>query len=98
MTNDDVLRAKARELIQAGRLPDRSPGRVWGGSGLGNIPCALCGELIRCDEVALELELRRADGSGDPNLHVRCLSLFEQALRDRDASPPAARFGRADAA
>jgi len=85
--DDDALRDKARELIRTGRLPDRSPKSVWGGTSRGEAPCMLCGEPLRREDVFLEIELRRPDGSTYPQLHVRCFSAFEQALHDPGGTP-----------
>ncbi len=96
--SDDGLREKVRELIRTGRLPARSPERVWGGSGLCGLHCALCGAAIRREEVALELEVRGAGGVTYPQLHVACLSLFEETLRDLEAATASGRPGDRNAA
>jgi hypothetical protein len=96
--SDDVLREKARELIRAGQLPARTPERVWGGAGLAGVECALCGAALEREDVVLELEVRDGEGARYPQLHVRCFSLFEQALREPEAPSPTDRFGHQNAA
>lgn len=85
--DDDALREKAAELIRAGRLPARGPDRVWGGAGIAGVHCALCGAAVERDEVVLEVEVRGDDAASYPQLHVRCFSVFEQALRKLEPSP-----------
>jgi hypothetical protein len=89
MSDDALLHEKARELIRAGKLPSRRPERVWGGSGFGGSHCALCGVRIRPDEIALEVEVRNADGARTSysHLHVHCFSVLESELHGRPASP-----------
>ena len=97
--SEDALHEKAKELIRNGRLPARSPDRVWGGAGLAGARCALCGATIEPTDVVLEVEVRGDEGATYPQLHVRCFSVFEQALRDLAAgSSPTDRFGHQDAA
>jgi len=50
------LRARARELISAGRLPRQHPIRIWGGNGSGDQTCSLCDRVISREEVEYELE------------------------------------------
>lgn len=83
MPNESILRAKAREVIRAGKLPSRRPDRTWGGPGVG-APCSVCGEPIRQDQ--LELETEFAHNGGNPGLdkfhiHVRCFAVWELERR-----------------
>jgi hypothetical protein len=96
--NDEVLRAKARDLIRAGRLPGRRPERIWGGAGLAGIRCTLCGEAIGRGDVVLEIEVRGGEGASYPQLHVHCFSVFETALGDPESAPAVDRFGHENAA
>jgi hypothetical protein len=77
--DETILRAKARELIRAGKLPDRRPDRSWGGPGVG-APCVVCGEAVTKDQ--LEFEIQFAHDGGNPGLdkfhiHVRCYAAWE---------------------
>jgi len=96
--NDEVLRAKARDLIRAGRLPGRRPERVWGGAGLAGIHCTLCDEAIERGDVVLEVEVHSGEGASYPQLHVQCFSMFETELRDLESAPAVDQFGHENAA
>jgi hypothetical protein len=41
MSDELILREKAREAIRSGKLPGRRPDRTWAGPGLG-VACAIC--------------------------------------------------------
>ena len=79
MSDDGLLRNKARETIRAGRLPDRCPDRMWGGPGVG-AQCAVCGEPVEEDEIEIEIEFDRDEDPGhvSHHLHVACLSALER--------------------
>jgi hypothetical protein len=67
MTDDRALSEKVREAISAGRIPVREPARTWGGRGSGAL-CTICAEVLRLDEVEIELEFTGPDpgnGHGD---------------------------------
>jgi hypothetical protein len=36
MPDEKILRAKAREVVRAGKLPSRRPDRTWSGPGIDN--------------------------------------------------------------
>jgi hypothetical protein len=79
MTDECILRTKAREAIRAGKLPSHPPHRVWGGRGIGAC-CAICGKPAGLDEVELELEFSRQDddgGLGNHHVHVQCFAAWE---------------------
>ena len=88
MNGENILRAKARELIRAGRLPDHRPDRVWGGAGFAGCPCLLCGVPVKDNEMAVELEFARNAGgdSANPHLHARCFLTVELELLEREAA------------
>lgn len=83
MGDDSILREKAREVIQAGSLPNRRPDRMWGGSGDG-AQCVVCGAPVKHDEVQLELQFTGDDGSsaGNYHCHIRCFSALESELQN----------------
>jgi hypothetical protein len=79
MTDDSTLRSKAREAIQARRLPDRLRDRTWGGPGAG-ASCPVCGERLKHDEPEFELEFDRDDGDRGPDnyhIHILCFAVWE---------------------
>ena len=82
MGEEDVLRNKARELIQIGVLPKR-PDRTWGGFGSGCV-CLLCGATIRPDETEVEAEFNGVDGANavTQRFHARCYVMAEFELRN----------------
>jgi hypothetical protein len=62
--------AKVLDAVLAGRLPAQAPERTWGGRGSG-VPCAICTEPLRSDEVEWELEFTSGlDRLTRTNLHV----------------------------
>lgn len=82
------LRQKARELIQAGALPARAADRTWGGPGSG-LGCAVCGQPLIADESELELEFFPEGGSADcatHHLHLQCFDAWELE-RQHGSSP-----------
>jgi hypothetical protein len=53
MPDEAVLRAKAREALRSGKLPNRKPDRTYGGPGF-RVRCSLCGEFIEADQAEME--------------------------------------------
>ena len=83
MNDDDhSLREKARELIQAGKLPSRAPDSLFGGPGTG-AKCAICGASTNQSEMELEIEFDdpRSSNSDTYVVHQRCFSVLELELR-----------------
>lgn len=79
MNDDSTLREKAREVIQAGQLPNRHPDRTWGGPGIG-ADCTICSAPIRRNEIEIEIEFIREDDDPGPttyHLHSRCFAIWE---------------------
>jgi hypothetical protein len=77
--DEGLLREKAREAIQAGKLPRRAPDRLWGGLGRGET-CVVCGDSLGQGQASLELEYTGHDHSEAKTsyvLHVRCFSAVE---------------------
>ena len=68
------LRAKARQALSSGKLPNRQPGRTWGGTGSG-IPCTVCGSPVAPDQFGMEVEF---DGEATRNhfLHDGCFAAW----------------------
>jgi hypothetical protein len=76
--DDDFLRGKAREAIEARTLPNLAPDQVWGGPGTG-ARCAICGVSTTHADIELEIEFAD-DGYAGPSshfVHLRCFSVFE---------------------
>jgi hypothetical protein len=87
MPDECTLREKAREVIQAQRLPNRRPDRMWGGPGV-DADCMICGAPVKCDEIEYEIEFDR--DCTDPGLdkyhvHIRCFALWD--LERQDLAP-----------
>jgi hypothetical protein len=79
MSDECTPREKAREVIQAGKLPNRRPDRMWGGPGVG-ADCTICGAPVKRDEVEFEIEFAGSgQGSGlhTYHVHVRCFAAWE---------------------
>ena len=83
MSDDSILREKARAVIQAGELPSRRPDRMWGGSGAG-LQCTVCGFAVKHDESEIEVEFIHdgAHNTGNYHFHVHCFRILELE-RDR---------------
>jgi hypothetical protein len=79
MPNEQRIRALARNILQAGVMPRRDPDGTWGGKGV-DVPCAMCGQRIRPDQVEYEVQFAQfAHGGATPDvdlfhLHFRCLA------------------------
>jgi len=57
MPDEAIVRERAREAIQSGRLPSTTPSRTFGGPSAGTT-CAVCGDPISRGEMEFELEFR----------------------------------------
>jgi len=75
---DESLHKKAREVIQAGKLPSRHPDRMWGGPGVG-ADCTICCAPVRRNDLEFELEFaREGNDFGDKHhVHIRCFAAWE---------------------
>ena len=79
LNDESVLREKAREVIQAGKLPNRRPDRTWGGLGAG-AECIICRAPLKPDEVEIEIEFVRNGnnpGLDQYRVHLRCFAAWE---------------------
>jgi hypothetical protein len=79
MPNEQQIRALARKVIRAGRLPRRDPDRTWGGVGMG-MPCTVCGKPIPAEQIEYELDFSHdgaAPGLDRFHLHLRCFAAWE---------------------
>jgi hypothetical protein len=76
--DERLLRQRVRKAMQAGKLPNRYPDELLGGTVSGG-QCALCGEAM---PGGVELELVFNDPGGGKVLHVhpRCMTVFEREL------------------
>jgi hypothetical protein len=77
MADEQILRAKAREVLQSGKLPARPPDRTGPGVGA---PCTVCGLPVKRDELEFEIQFAR-DGDNPGldkfHIHVRCFAAWE---------------------
>jgi hypothetical protein len=76
---EQALRAKAREVLEAGKLPNRRPDRTWGGPGVG-AACRICGVPVAHDQMEFEIEFARDGdypGLDDYHVHMRCFAAWE---------------------
>lgn len=74
---EQALRAKAREVLDTGKLPNGRPDRVWGGPGAGG-SCAVCDLPVQHDQVEFGLEFaRRGDNPDKHHVHIRCFAAWE---------------------
>ncbi len=79
MSDETLLRTKAREAIEARRLPQSRPERVWGGPGIG-ASCAICGERLGRNDTEFELQFaggHTGGGLDTYHLHIGCFAAWE---------------------
>jgi hypothetical protein len=93
MPDEPLLREKAREAIRAAKLPSRRPDGTLGGLGFGGA-CALCGELLRRNQMELAAEFESPDATSrlrdSYHFHPRCYLVweFERTQGGTVSSPP----------
>ena len=83
MIDEGALSSIAREAVQAGRLPNRAPSKIWGGNGFCT-HCAVCGETVNADQLGYELQFAEGGGLGvgaEYHVHVRCYTAWDQERR-----------------
>ena len=83
MSVESTLRVQARRLMQAGKLPNRPPDRIWGGPGVGT-PCMMCGSPVKQDEAELEIEWCEGTSTTNHHFHARCFAALELEIRERE--------------
>lgn len=94
MRNEDRLRGKAREAMQAGKIPYSSESSLWGGRGGGGTDCAVCDQPVTPDELEYELEFASTTDDFKVRsylLHVGCFAAWHWERRNfipDDASYP----------
>ena len=78
MSEKAALRRKARQAIEAGKLPLCGPDGMWGGLGTG-VVCAVCGEPVRPEQLGYELEFAGGDTPGVRThaTHIPCFAAWE---------------------
>ena len=79
MSDERILREKAREAIRTARLPARKPDRKLGGLGTGSI-CTVCGEFVTLTQMEFEVEFKRGGSTAHLEryrLHRRCFAAWE---------------------
>jgi hypothetical protein len=97
MIDEEILRARAREVLRTGKLPNARPERIWGGPGIGQ-RCALCDEPIERNQSELELQYpdprkgkpvpgdtaTSGGKSREPthHIHVRCFAVWESERKN----------------
>jgi hypothetical protein len=80
MPDEQILREKARTVIQNRKLPARPPDRTWGcGRGVG-AACSVCELPVTRDELEFEIEFVH-DGENPRldrfRLHTQCFAVWE---------------------
>lgn len=81
-----ALRARARELLEQGRLPRAQALRTWGGRGSG-LRCDLCEAAIASGEPEFELQLDLNPSAESVRFHRLCHTVWNEA---REAFEPRA--------
>jgi hypothetical protein len=72
----DQVAQRIRERLRSGELPRKPHERMWGGPGSG-LPCRGCGDVIRADEMEIEVQFRNPTGFTAHRLHTRCFAVWE---------------------
>ncbi|HET9395409.1 MAG TPA: hypothetical protein VFO36_05085, partial [Nitrospiraceae bacterium] len=83
MIDEAALSNIAREAVEAEKLPNRTPSRIWGGTGFWT-QCAICGTLVNADELGYELQFLEDGDFSAPteyHVHVRCYTAWDQERR-----------------
>ena len=85
MSEDLILRAKARQAIATGQIPNRRPDRMVGGRAYRGA-CRVCGLPTKLGEVVLEAEFITNDGESTINhdLHIACFLALEEEFNARE--------------
>jgi hypothetical protein len=85
---DCTLRLLIRSKLAAGRLPQDSIPRMWGGPGNGEC-CDVCEETITRAQFVME-GVSNAEGGRGVQLHVRCFQVWdaERQVPGHEASGP----------
>jgi hypothetical protein len=81
---EEPLREKVRSVLQAGKIPNRTPDHTRGVSGAG-ATCAICElPVTRADEMAVEIQFARDDNPGldKYDFHIRCYAAWEFERRN----------------
>ena len=79
MPDEPRLREQARAAIQSGKVPTRTPDRVWGGPGIGAL-CAVCERPVTNADLEFEMEFAREvdfPGLDTFHVHIRCFAAWE---------------------
>ncbi len=71
MPDETHLRERAHEVIRSGMLPSRPADRMVRRHGWSGLPCPVCIEPVKRDEVEVEIQFRRQD----PTLGLECYQL-----------------------
>ena len=77
--DEETVRAKARSVIQKGKLPSCTPDRSWGGPGVGAL-CVICDLPVRPTEMEFEIQFQRNGenpGLDKYHVHIRCFAAWE---------------------
>jgi len=77
-SEEPPLRENILSALQAGKIPNRTPDRTWGGSGVG-ATCAICELPLTRADMGVEIQF---DHDGDTGLdkyhfHIRCYAAWE---------------------
>ena len=91
MLDEHILREKARQAMQAGRMPRQRPSYLWGARAVG-APCAVCGGR---EEMEFEVQWSR-DGRrswlADYHVHLECFTAWELEIERYAERGPSAVF------
>ena len=90
MSDDAILREKAREAVRNGTLPTSKPSHLLGGPARSGDTCALCGEPLTQGQAELEVEFDGASKSDRNCFHPRCFAAWELECTkiDGPSEPP----------
>jgi hypothetical protein len=89
MPDERLLRVKARETVENGKLPKRRPDRTWGGPGVG-AACAVCDAPVTPSQLEFEIQFSRGDdnaGLDKYHVHIRCFAAWEFERRQDGGVP-----------
>jgi hypothetical protein len=99
MESETDLKDLAREALEAGRVPQVRPERLWGSSGDGS-ECPICCEAIASEDVGFELDFPRSSSLEPPRpsclVHARCFKAWDVVRQESGRVAPTPRPGMAE--
>jgi hypothetical protein len=75
--------------LRTARIPNRTPDRMWAGHGNGTDHCRICGNLLKKEEIAFDLEYDE-EGASAPvcySVHLGCFNAWDVERHKAGGAP-----------